>query len=489
MKQTAAIFTPTNLFYTLLAAGTFFMILTAQVFWSAIHGDGAVYSWIVREISEAGFLAGQLPSWDRTRVFAEHPYLFFYFSSLFTSVLGYSDIVLKIPNFAIAAFSILAVYVVSRKNNFSYLHFNTSQDRHAIGLLAGYVLVINATYIMQVAQPSLDPLAQLLAFLSVTVWIFYRQAFWSGILLGLAFLTKGLEILPHLAALALLVSLQNFSSKSSSTVDYFKQIAVFSLGLILPISIWVGYDLTIWNGQWISTYWSRQFTQRFFNQENLQFVWSFGILTTFIEVYLFEILFLSSALVLSAYQLHSHKSFTESLKRNISPLTLYFVFYIFFNLLAFWLIKKDSSQHLTGVLLFGALPVAEAIYKIWKSLNFKFAHQLALFGFALSLGYWMWFVSGVQKNPDIWTAIKTESERQQPDFKKLPIVVQNDTPEGYGFFYTVQWYFPEQTIYSPEMAVGDLSGKEVLLITDQGDGHLQASRTIYTQNSKLAEEP
>lgn len=497
MKQTSPSSQPTNHFYTLLAVGTFFLILTAQVFWSAIHGDGAVYSWIVREISEAGFFSNQLPNWDRTRVFAEHPYLFFYFSSLFTSLLGYSDLILKIPNFAIAALSLFIVYFASAKNAQLKGATKTSQDihpdTHAVGLLAGYVLIINATYIMQVAQPSLDPLAQLLAFFSVITWVFYKRAFWSGLLLGLAFLTKGLEILPHLAALAALLAFQNFSSKSFSPSYFIRQIARFSLGLILPIGLWIGYDLFFWNSQWISTYWDRQFSQRFLNQKNLQSAWSLGILTTFIQVYLIETLILISAFCYAIYRSKNISTSIHYLKNILSPimspLTLYFFLYTFFNLLAFWLIKKDSSQHLTGVLLFGAIPVAEAVYKIWKNLNWKFAHQLALFGFALSLGYWIWFISGVQKNPDIWTAIKVESQQQKPATQKLPIVVQNDTPEGYGFFYTVQWYFPEHSIYSPEMAFTDLNGQEVLLITDEGHGHLQASKTTYPHNSKLAEEP
>ena len=99
-------------FYTVLAITTFFLLITTQFFWATIHGDGAVYAWVTRKISENGILSARLPSWTQTEVFAEHPYLFFYFTGLFTYFFGFSDLVMKLPNFLIAGISIWTVYRV-----------------------------------------------------------------------------------------------------------------------------------------------------------------------------------------------------------------------------------------------------------------------------------------------------------------------------------------------------------------------------------------
>lgn len=485
MKQIALLLDPTRRLYTLLAMGTFFLILTAQVFWSTIHGDGAVYAWIIREIGEAGLWTSQLPNWDRTRVFAEHPYLFFYFSNLFTEIFGYSDLIVKLPNYAVALFSLGALYMAARSQDSKN---NLSQAGHFIGLIAGYILIFNPTYIIQVGQPSLDPMAQLLAFLSVGVWIIYRQAFLSGFLLGLAFLTKGLEILPHLAALGAFLLIHE-RQKNTGYKQIVAFIGIFSLGLALPVCLWLGYDFFRWNGQWLATYWDRQFTQRFLNKNNLQFIWHFGIILTFLQVYIIEIFVLISAGLLALSKLSKQGRKFFSTLQDISPFTVYFLLYVVFNLLAFWLIKKDSSQHLTGILLFGAVPAAQALYYFWQQLKWKTSPFLVLFFFTLSLGYWSWYVFSPQKNPDMWTAIKTESELQSQARHQLPIMVKSESPEAYGFYYTIQWYFPAHTIYFNNTAEESLNGREVLLITENGNGQVRASQVIYGHEDKIANDP
>lgn len=448
---------------TLLAIITFFLIITAQLFWSTIHGDGAVYSWIVREVGEAGLFSRHLPNWDHTKIFAEHPYLFFYFSNLFTSWLGYSDLALKVPNFMIAIFSVALLWYIARRRD---QHLNAQHASHLIGLITGYVLILNPNYIMQISQPSLDPMAQLLALAAAAVYILHRRAFFSGLLLGLAFLTKGLEMLPHLAALFLVVC----AVERKALRTLFSQLAFGTVGLLLPLLTWLAYDQWIWSGQWLTTYWNRQFSERFFHAQNTQTFLQFDILLTFIQVYSVELLILAAGII-----------FARRWKRTADPFFMYFLTYVFFNLLAFMLIKKDSSQHLTGVLLFGALFVAEYLWALAQRLQWKFLRALPLTMFAIAFGYWSWFIFGIQKNPDIWTAIKTEStlDRTAAD-RGLPIVVHNTTPEAYGFFYTVQWYFPSQTVYSPEMANRQLIGRKVLLVADRG-GKLQVSPVVYGQ--------
>lgn len=452
------------LFYTLTAAATFFLVVTAQLFWSTIHGDGAVYSWIAREIGEAGIFSSQLPAWDQTRIFAEHPYLFFYFSTAFTSWLGYSDLALKIPNFMIAAASLALLWLISHKR-----HRQTKSDysAHIIGLIAAYVLILNPNYIMQISQPSLDPMAQLLALLAAALYILYRRPFASGIFLGLAFLTKGLELLPHLAAISLIVCY----SQRGNLRSLVSELALGAAGVALPLAGWLAYDQTLWQGQWLSTYWNRQFAERFLTPHNTQVLLQFDIVLTLIQAYALELMVLAGGII-----------FLRRWKRAHDLFFLYFVVYAFFNLLAFMLIKKDSSQHLTGILLFGSLFVAEYLWDLSQRIRWRSAlRTLPVFLFAIALGYWSWFIMGVRKNPDLWTAIKNESVLNKDQRAQLPIVVQSSTPEGYGFFYTIQWYFPSQTVYSPELAKRHLVGRKVLLLAEKGDGRLSSSEVIYAQ--------
>lgn len=458
--------TSSTRFYTLIALATFFLVITAQLFWSTIHGDGAVYSWIAREIGEAGFFSRQLPAWDQTRIFAEHPYLFFYFSTVFTSWLGYSDLVLKIPNFVVAAASIGLLWHISRKRHTFAGSENLNDSSSMIGLIAAYVLVLNPNYIMQISQPSLDPMAQLLALLAAALYLLHQRPFAAGLLLGLAFLTKGLELLPHAAAFAVIV----IWSKRRTPDTLFSHLALGAAGTLIPLAAWLGYDQILWQGQWLSTYWQRQFAERFFNSHNTQSLLQPDILLTFLQVYTFELLVLAAGIMFVRRRRPTDMFFT------------YFIAYTFFNLLAFMLIKKDSSQHLTGIMLFGSLFVAESMWSLAQQIRWRSAlRAIPMLLFAVALGYWSWFIVGFRTNPDLWTAIKNESVLNRAQRAQLPIVVQSSTPEGYGFFYTIQWYFPSQAVYSPELAKRHLVGRKVLLLAEKGDGRLSSSEVIYAQ--------
>jgi 4-amino-4-deoxy-L-arabinose transferase-like glycosyltransferase len=233
--------TSTRKLYTFVALATFFLIITAQLFWSTIHGDGAVYAWLIREVSEGGFFSSQLPKWTQTQFFAEHPYLFFYFGALFTKIFGYSDLALKIPNFVVAAFSLLAVYKVAA------LRQHGQERSHQIGLIAGYVLIFDAAYMLQISQPSLDPLAQLLALVSVVSFVYYQRSFLAGLFMGLAFLTKGVEILPNFAALFML----SCYLRRKNTSQLFKNLFLMLIGLLIPLLVWFGVDHFVWGGRWV----------------------------------------------------------------------------------------------------------------------------------------------------------------------------------------------------------------------------------------------
>ncbi len=449
-----------NHFFEVVAVLTFFLLITAQTLWSAIHGDGAVYAWVTKEMALNGFFSGKLPNWDQTQVFAEHPYFFFYFASFFVKVFGVSDLALKLPNYLVAAVSLFALFKAAR------LKWGAEQGS-SIGLIAGYALLLNGTYMMQISQPSLDPMAQLLGLIAVMVLAFTDRAFLSGLVLGAAFLTKGLELLPNLAALVLVTAFL----KRSSYREVMKSVLVLGAGIILPVLGWLLLDQLIWNGEWIKTYWFRQFTMRFLNPVNVKKAFDLSYLLTATRVYFVEIFIL-------AVWLLSTDAWKE--KRR-DPLFLYFVLYCVFNISAFLIIKKDSSQHATGLLVAGSLFVGQAIYDIWKKMGARRLWAVPVSLLVIAFTYWSWFFVNADHNPDMWTVVKNESQILSGN-SKLPIVIRNADGEGYGLFHTAQWYSKSDRVYFQSDADRLLVGQEVVCLIEKSDGQLTAARVIYQKN-------
>lgn len=448
-------------FYTAVAITTFFLIITAQFFWATIHGDGAVYAWVSRKISENGILSPRPPNWTQSEIFAEHPYLFFYFTGLFTSLFGFSDLVMKLPNFFIAGFSILTVYRVS------CLRDGSKNRSYEIGLTAGYALLLNAAYALQISQPTLDPLAQLLAFFAPLILIYYRNAFLAGFILGLAFLTKGLEMLPNLAALFFLTCYLNSRNLRSLA----QNLALGLIGLALPVSLWLGYDFYVWKSQWLQTYISRQFENRLLNPENMKSIFGYDYVWTFARIYCVEILIISVGL------------FKSARSRRADPLFLYFICYLFFHILAFLIIKKDSSQHLTGVLLVGSVIVGEYIWDGLQKVSRFILRALPVFICVVAFIYWGMYVFRKNEKPDLWTSIRNESESTSLSQDDLPIVIKNSTQDIYGMFNTAQWYFTGHKVYLQSEADQLLEGQKVYLLTDSEGWKLVKERTIYQKGA------
>ncbi len=439
--------------YTYLAVATFFLIITAQTFWYSIHGDGAVYAILIRSIGEAGLFSGQLPKWTVTDIFAEHPYLFFYFSTFFTSLFGYSDLAIKIPNFAIAAVTVILIY--------KFCIFRIKQGyAHQVGLVAGYVLILNATYMMQISQPTLDPMAQLLSLISIGLFIYYDAAVWAGVFLGLAFLTKGLEILPHLAALGVISIYLNFRNYKVLVLYMIK----LTFGLLLPVMIWLSIDYFVWHGDWLKHYWDRQFTNRFFSEANAKSTGELNFLITFLNSYCIEI----SILVIGVLK-------SKLWPRKSDIFYMYFLWYTFFNILAFVLIKKNSSQHLTGIFIFGSIIVSEYLWEFYLNYKRTFLKHLPILFFVLSLVYWVWFIVNNNKNPDTWTALKKEAQTFKLHNKTGPIVVVNAGGQTYGVYFTAQWYFYPHKIYYESEANLLLKGQDVYVL-DQFNKELKSHK-------------
>lgn len=443
--------------YTGLAVITFFCILTAQVFWSTIHGDGAVYAWVTRQITESGIFFTQPPKWTQLDIFAEHPYLFFYFSVPFTHFFGFSDLVLKLPNFFVATLSLYTIYRISLQRSVM------QADSYKVGLTACYALIFNAVYTLQVSQPTLDPLAHLLALLSVVCLIYKRNYFVAGLLLGLAFLTKGLEMLPHLATFSLLSLYVQWHDFRAFVKNYLLSL----MGLFIPVAAWIGYDFFVWDSQWISTYWFRQFTNRLLSATNMQKFFDLAYAETFFKTYILEIIIFSFGLL---------KMNKAALKKDY--LMIYFGIYIFFNLLAFTIIKKDSNQHMTGVLLFGSIFIGEFLWSMLRSYNSQIMNKIPFAICAMAIVYWSSFIVFKERNQDIWSAIRRESVLNSQLNQNIPIVIRDNTSDSYGLFFTTQWYFPEHKVYSHEEAKLLFKGQEVLMVEDKS-GKFLMTKAVY----------
>ncbi len=355
----------------------------------------------------------------------------------------------------------LSIYTVQKICSIRHL---SSVQAKSVGLFAAYALILNGAFILQVSQPSLDPMAQLLALGAATVLIFFKRPFVVGLLIGLAFLTKGLELLPNLAALFFMTLYLN---RKNPPLVISKNILFQLLGFLIPIVFWLAHDQLSWNGQWLGTYWNRQFTVRFFNQNNQNTFFDFSILITFFQAYFLEIMILSLGLWKS-----------RMFRRKSDPLFVYFLFYLFFHSLAFFIIKKDSSQHLTGVFLLGAVFVGEYLYEAWQKYNWKGFQSVILILFSLAAVYWALFVLSPYKNKDYWNEIKAESTALTNKDLPQSIVTKDINANGYGIFFTTQWYFYPRKVYF-ESEANRLIGQEVYLFQGLGDNHLKKTRVVY----------
>jgi hypothetical protein len=145
--------------------------------------------------------------------------------------------------------------------------------------------------------------------------------------------------------------------------------------------------------------------------------------------------------------------------------------------LAFLIIKKDSSQHLTGVILFGSVFVAEALWDIWQKMGARKIYLVPVSLFCMTLVYWVWFVANADLNPDIWTTVKNESKMKSP---AIPVVVQDSSGESYGLFHTAQWYSKSDKVFFADQA-SQLEGQDVLFFSEK-DGRLISARVKFKKD-------
>lgn len=459
----------TSKHHAYVAAAIFFMIITSQTLWSTIHGDGAVYAWMIREIcNNTSSLLSHPLAWMRSSFFIDHPYFFFYFAAPISKIFGTGDIGIKIPNYIVGFVSLWMVYKTAQ-------HYTTSMWP---GLLAGYVLISNPLYELMLKQPTLDPLAQLLSLLSIFILLTHekpdaKKFFFSGLLMGFAFLTKGLELLPNLAALFIVVCMLIKKYK----LNPFQIIFLGLLGIALPVVAWFAYDRIFWNQIWFRSYYDRQFTNRFFSAENTQTAISFSYLKNLIAKYFIQI----GIIIWGSIKLVKQG-------RSLGLFWWYTVIYTLFNIIAFSIIKKDSSQHMTGIFLFSSVLVGQYLYEAYEGLNYSKVQTalnkfLPYFHYTIAVAIfvmWGWFMTHQNNKPDLWTFIKNQTQFFNQPENNLPVVLSDDVDDLSGVYFTAQWYWTKNKIYLPIEAKTILTSQEVFLITKNDANSFKIQRALYS---------
>lgn len=337
----------------LIPALTFFFAVIFQWRSSLIHGDGAVYASLISQVFHNPPFAAL--HWHAGLLFYEHPYFFFYFGAPFFELgqwLGLSgDVNVKIPNYVVALLTLFFAYQYVRRQPSSRESFWPNQ---IAGLVTCLILLALTSYYNQFQQPTLDPLTHLFGFLS---FLFLskkkgRDSFYAGIFLGLAVITKGAEVAPYLLALFLYVV---FVLRPQNRIQKCLQ---FLIGFCIPIAVWVGYDWIFNSHQWLSAYVGRQFGSRFFSHETQSTGSRWPAIWSFFDLFMPHLIL---AFVLSLIWLKK--------KKPLPPVLFFTLLYSVSLVAALALIKKDSSQHFTGLSIYFSILIGVFLQQFLQQIS------------------------------------------------------------------------------------------------------------------------
>jgi len=447
------------------------LILTHQILWNPLHGDGAFYALILRDmnfdLTSPLFRASGHPYFD-------HPYFFFYFGYPFIKIFGYSDWAIKLPNIFVGFFTLILILLISKKTN----------QNHVSGFFALIVLMLSPGYEHQLRMPSLDPLAHFLAISSLYLLLRSnlergRDFLIAGLILGFSFLTKGLEILPHLGAMLLIILfVNNVSLYQKIRLDRFFLILKFLFGLFIIVLIWYIID-TAYQIGWFQGYYQYQFSNRFFKNQNF-------------ETSLFSLIFLKKLIVITQPWLLIALYFNIRfyIKNKFLPLLWkYLWIYLVLLTIAFSLIKKDSIQHFTGLFILIAIVVGQGLYYEWSSFSekkqiiLKKLGQYFLFFLVVSaLGLSTYFWIKPYDKKDLWSAVK--NQKAPLDLKSTKILLLNpESPWQEQMYWTGRWYWSNPIIWvgidqRPSVQIG----QTIILATANAEGTSIELKEITVEN-------
>lgn len=458
------------------------LILGHQLFWCPIHGDGAFYSLVLKQFVQNPTLKLYRATGEP---FFDHPYLFFYLSWPIVKLFGFSDLAIKLPNLLIA-FVTLYFIVLTVKVTMPNLEIQNADDAHIYskwsGLLACLFLVLMAGYEMQIRQPSLDPLAHLFALMSLYVSLRSGQALLSGVILGLAFLAKGTEMLPHLGAL-LFINMIDASIKITISRFYINiQKALLTVvGLVCVVALWFGLDMLLEIG-WFKGYYSYQFSGRFLNHQNFE--------KKFFDFSFIKVLF-------SVFQPWFFLMFGLSIYyfrkiKKIPLLWIYVWIYIFLVSIAFSIIKKDSSQHYTGIYILGAILLGQAstwFYSLGKILIqkkiIKYGRAFLIFLFVCSFVGTVYFWITPYNKKDLWGAILDARSTLGLSPKKVVVIDPSDVWQE-QIYWTGRWYWKNPIIwFNNDQRIQLQLGQSVYWVSTDSDGRRLNIREETIQQEHL----
>lgn len=372
-----------------------FAVITHQVFWCPIHGDGAFYSWIIKEFAHHPSLSIVRPN---GAFFVDHPHLFVYWSWPFVKLFGATETTIKFSNYAVGFITTFLLYKTTQSSM-----SNQSKAVQA-GLLSCVLLMLSVGYEHQIRQPMLDPLAHMFVLLSVYCFIENKSATMVGLLYALSFMTKGTEMIPYAAAFLVTYWVYN------QGLNKYKQITYFSGSLVISLLTWFFIDRYL-NFNWFEGHFAFQFKKRFLNEHNFSnSFFDFSFVYKLLKNYQpwFSIL-----VGISIYHFRKYK--------KLSPLQTFFWVYFVFLCLAFSIIKKDSLQHYTGIYIFGSLVLASGLIEIvekmkHRNLIVKWSKRTYIVMFALSTIGYIAFISTTYNKNDMWSSIK----QLKPFFENQP---------------------------------------------------------------------
>lgn len=420
--------------WTYLIIAFALLVITHQIFWCPIHGDGAFYAFIMKAVSSHPELPLLRPNGGP---FFDHPYLFFFLSYPLTQVFGTSDWAIKIPNYIIGLILLYLVFLIS-KNRFEVktkdpLRLQTLA--WASGLVAIILILLGGNFEQQTRMPSLDPLAHLMALASVYIALSNKGYVLSGAFMGLAFLTKGAEMLPHLGALGLTLfyPFVLFKTRQVFLLSCKKTLRIL-IGLVMVTGAWLVFDYIQHIG-WLDGYIQYQFKNRFFTKTNFeQNTFDFIFIKTLFVLYQ-PWLILLVGLVVTYFKK----------ARHLPILWFYGLSYIGLTIIAFSLIKKDSLQHYMGIYIVGGIIISQALVWGWSTLQAKTqawvlkasqVFMILLVTLSFLGSFYMWVTP--YPSTDFWGSIKSA----KTTFDKVPeqpIVIDPSSSLQEQIFWTGRW--------------------------------------------------
>ncbi len=199
-----------------------------------LHMDEALYARCGGEIAVNGNLLLR-------KVWIERPPLFFYISSIFFLMFGFSQQVAYITNFLTSTLSLIVVYSLTK---------NLSNERTA--LIAAVFVALSPLDIAYAVSAFVDTLTAL--FLVLSIWmITKKRVLLSGLFFGAAVATKQIApmFLPLTGAFLIVLAMNQKEVWKYRVKLFFRNLLVWFtpvVTLLFPILLWSNYIQVPWMG-------------------------------------------------------------------------------------------------------------------------------------------------------------------------------------------------------------------------------------------------